>query len=369
MRSAESSETDASWLPSTSHPGQSEPELLSGGLSLPLFKNVPPERCSPDEQRNIIPGRGDLRISLTAKCNLACNYCHNEGQKAPWLHGRKTVVTLQTIDELLDLAARYGVRSVKFSGGDPGMFPDIVGVLKVVGSWRERYPGIVKWGIATNGVPFLNRRKFEALVTSDLDNISIGIDSVEPGERSKPSSPTGIPSKRLVDEFVLPLLARWSDRAIKFDIVFTGELHQTLNVIRAARELGINASVIEVNGVMERAHLVRAQFLELIRLAAEEFRLEPRLHEPLNEIYLFDERGHTPIKFYQDHCRDHDCGHCRMIHLRVSPAADGWAAVPCFLQAQARTIPLAVNGKLNTSRFEDAIEHNGCGPQWPSGTS
>jgi molybdenum cofactor biosynthesis enzyme MoaA len=327
---------------------------------LPRFRNIPPS----EERSNVIPGRGDLRISLTSACNLKCDYCHNEGQRAPWLLRGKTAVTPATIEELLDVATRYGVRSVKFSGGDPGIHPGIANVMDAIAGWRKRYPGILKWGMCTNGVAFLNPAKFEALATSRLDNISIGIDSVESEELSKPNSPVGISGTRLIDEFVLPLRARWDGRTIKFDTVFTGDRRRTLNVIRAARALGINVSVIEINGVMETVHLVREEFLELIGETAEEFQLEPRLYEPLNEIYLYDDHGNTPIKFYQDHCRDLDCGNCRKIHLRVSSTTDGWSSVPCFLRAQATTIPLTVDNRLDASRFEDALEYSGRGPQW-----
>jgi hypothetical protein len=77
----------------------------------------------------------------------------------------------------------------------------------------------------------------------------------------------------------------------------------------------------------------------------------------------------TPIKFYQDHCRDRDCGHCRKLHLRVSPTGEGWGAVPCFLPAQSRIIPLAVDGRMSAERFEDAIRSNGRGPSWFAGTA
>jgi hypothetical protein len=217
-------------------------------------------------------------------------------------------------------------------------------------------------------VPFVDSKKFQALVASRLDNISIGIDSVEPGELSKPSSVVGIPGKTLIDRFVLPLVREWSGRSIKFDTVFTGDKRRTFNVVREARRLGVNASVVEINGVMGTVHTVRSKFLELIAETAEELRLEPRLYKPLNEIYLYDERGNTPIKFYQDHCRDLDCGNCRKIHLRVSPTAQGWGAVPCFLQAQSQTIPLMTDGEFADARFEDAVKYNGRGPQWFKGT-
>jgi len=331
------------------------------------FNNVAPNVTSAEECNEFIPGRGDLRISLTSACNLRCSYCHNEGQEAPWLRA-KTSTMLGNIEKLLEIAGRHGVKSVKFSGGDPGVYPGFFLLMDAIALWRECYPDIQKWGICTNGGPFLAPKKFEALVASRLDNISIGIDSVAPGEPSKPSSPVGVSGKRLIDEFVVPLLRQWNGRSIKFDTVFTGDKQRVLNVIRAARGLGINVSVLEINGVMGTAHAIRSKFLELIDEAAEEYGLQPRLYKPLNEIYLYDEQGDTPIKFYQDHCRDLDCGNCRKMHLRVSPIADGWGAVPCFLQAQSKTIPLMVDGKFDDARFEDAIKHNGQGPQWFKGT-
>jgi molybdenum cofactor biosynthesis enzyme MoaA len=336
------------------------------GLSL-RFNNVPPEFTSAEERNEFIPGRGDLRISLTSACNLRCSYCHNEGQEAPWLQA-KTSTMLGNIEKLLEIAGRHGVKSVKFSGGDPGVYPGFFMLMDAIAIWRDRYPGIEKWGICTNGGPFLASKKFEALVASRLDNISIGIDSVEPGEPSKPSSPVGVSGKTLIDEFVVPLLRQWNGRSVKFDTVFTGDKQRVLNVIRAATRLGINVSVIEINGVMGTVHAKRSKFLELITETAQEYRLQPRLYEPLNEIYLYDEQDNTPIKFYQDHCRDLDCGNCRKMHLRVSPTADGWGAVPCFLQAQSKTIPLMVDGELSGARFEDAIKYNGQGPQWFKGT-
>jgi molybdenum cofactor biosynthesis enzyme MoaA len=329
----------------------------------PQFHNLAADFTSAIERSDVIPGRGDLRISLTSACNLRCSYCHNEGQEAPWLQA-KTSAILGNIEKLLEIAVRYDVQSVKFSGGDPGVYPGFFELMDAIAGWRGRFPGIAKWGMCTNGVPFVDSKKFEALVASGLDNISIGIDSVEPAERSKPSSPVGIPGPALIEKFVSPLLKHWGGRSIKFDTVFTGDKIRTLNVVRAARRLGVNASVVEINGVMGAVHTVRSKFLELIVETAEEFALEWRLHKPLNEFYLYDDKGNTPIKFYQDHCRDRDCGNCRKIHLRVSPTAEGWGAVPCFLRAQSRTIPLMIDGEFADARFEDAIKYNGRGPQW-----
>lgn len=203
--------------------------FLSGKIPAgrqPQFNNLPADVTSAKDWNDVIPGRGDLRISLTSACNLRCSYCHNEGQEAPWLQA-KTSAMLGNIEKLLEIAAGYGVKGVKFSGGDPGGYPGFFMLMGAIAGWRERYPGIAKWGMCTNGVPFVDSKKFEALVVSRLDNISIGIDSVERGERSKPSSP------------------------------------------------------VRISGTAP------------------------------NEIYFNDEQGDTPIKFYEDHYRDLDCGNCR----------------------------------------------------------
>jgi molybdenum cofactor biosynthesis enzyme MoaA len=365
--------------------GQREPTHKSGSsateLTLPEFDNVSADVSAAGERHDIIPGRGDLRISLTSRCHLRCTYCHNEGQKAPWVPGADNAKT-DDIKGLLDVATRYGVKSVKFSGGDPGDYGDLFTLLDTIGRWRESYPGIKKWGICTSGFPFLDQRKFEALAESDLDNISIGIDSVEPEERSKPSSPIGISGQRLIVRFVEPLMTRWKGkgRGIKFDTVFVGDKHRTLNVIDKAIKLKVDISVIEVNVVMGKLNgmlgtddTLRDKFRELITETAEKHQLQPRRYEPLNEIYLYDERGNhgedkAVVKFYQDHCRDLDCGNCRKIHLRISPTAEGWGAVPCFLRAQSEIIPLVMDGQVSEARFKDAIRYNGQGPQWFNGT-
>src|SRR5882724_6104193 len=247
------------------------PSLDKGNGGHLQYENIRPVGSHSTEPADVIPGRGDLRISLTSACNLRCSYCHNEGQSAPWLQPAKTSARFGNIESLLEVATKYGIKSVKFSGGDPGVYPDLLALMDAIAAWRRRFPSIAKWGMCTNGTPFLNREKFEALVRSALDNISIGIDSVDPQERSKPLSPVGVEGMRLLERFVT------------LDVVFYGDKRQTLNVIRAGRRLGINVSVVELNGVMAMVvdQEMRNLFLELIAETAAEFSLEAKLHKPL----------------------------------------------------------------------------------------
>jgi len=310
-----------------------------------------------------IPGRGVLRISLTPVCNLRCSHCHNEGQAKPWLHRGSTAATIADLDALIRAAATRGAKTVRFTGGEPGMYPHFYELISAIRTWRSELPSIERWGLTTNGIPFLESKKFVALAGSALTNVAVGIDSIEPNELSRPSSPVGVSGLKIFDSLIGPLSREFAG-SIKIDVVFTGDEKRTRNVIRHARSLGLNVTVLEVNGVMGVTYDTRAAFEQLRDLAAEEFALTPRLHEDLNEVYLYDAGGREVMKFYQDHCARRECDVCRKLDFRVIQSADGLAAVPCYEQAQSKTIPLMVDSKLSNARFDDAIKYNGRGPQW-----
>jgi cyclic pyranopterin phosphate synthase len=66
----------------------------------------------------------NLRISLTPTCNLSCIYCHKEGEKSP---GNQ--ISAGEIAEVLRVAAVFDIRSVKFTGGEPLLRPDLLEII------------------------------------------------------------------------------------------------------------------------------------------------------------------------------------------------------------------------------------------------
>jgi molybdenum cofactor biosynthesis enzyme MoaA len=330
-----------------------EPDLTSNSRDLTVR----------EERYDLVPGRGVLRISLTPVCNLRCGHCHNEGQAKPWLHRAGTAAAIRDLDALIRAAAVRGVKTVRFTGGEPGMYAHFYELIPTIGTWRSALPSINKWALTTNGIPFLNLRKFSALADSALTHVAVGIDSIEPGERSRPSSPVGVSGREVFEGFVGPLSRRFAGQ-IKIDVVFTGDENRTRNVIRHAYALGLDVTVLEVNGVMEEKYDLGATFDELRQRVAEEFALTPRLCEDLNEIYLYDANGREVMKFYQDHCARRECDVCRKLDFRVVQSVEGLAAIPCYEQAQSRSIPLIMDGTVSDVRFNDAIKYNGRGPHW-----
>jgi molybdenum cofactor biosynthesis enzyme MoaA len=304
-----------------------------------------------------IPGRGVLRISLTPRCNLRCSHCHNEGQPKPWLHEAGIHARLADLDNLIDVASRRGATTVRFTGGDPGVYAHFYELMERVPHWRNAYPSIAKWGLTTNGIAFLAARKFTALASSELTDIAIGVDSVDPRELSRPSSPSGISGAVVFDRIIDPLRKTFTGK-IKVDVVFTGNADRTLNVVRRARQSALPVTVLEINGVMGERFETRAAFERLRDRVIDEFSLTARLNSDLNEIEADD------VKFYPDHCADRECGVCRKLDFRVHHSPRGLAAIPCYEQGQLKTIPLMEGGKMIEERFDDAIRHNGGGPEW-----
>jgi cyclic pyranopterin phosphate synthase len=297
-----------------------------------------------------IPGRGDLRISLTSACNLSCSYCHNEGMGMPWLTD-KINIELDDIEWLLAIASKHGVKSVKLTGGEPGMSPVILPLLKKLKYFKEKYPA--EYSIVTNGIPFLSSKKLTTLLNSGIDRVNLGIDSLLEDEFSKPDSPNGVSGHTLLDK-LLPNLKNHGI-SIKINCVFTGNIPRAESVIdfMSGKEV---VSIIEVDPGknVQFNKGTRNEFINLIDYTAKKYNLKARQFRVFNETYLYKD-DKLWVKFYQDHCADKDCETCRKIHFRVNSSLE---ATPCFLKSD-KTIPLT-----DEKAFALAIEKNGMGPNW-----
>ena len=113
----------------------------------------------------------NLRISLTPKCNLSCIYCHREGEKAP-----QGPLSAAEIAEVLRVAAGFGIRSVKFTGGEPTLRPDLIEIIKSV-------PAGMESSITTNGT--LLAGLAADLKQAGLRRVNVSIDSLDPATYKK----------------------------------------------------------------------------------------------------------------------------------------------------------------------------------------
>lgn len=114
---------------------------------------------------------GDLRLSVTDRCNFRCQYCM-PAEGLPWLD-RSEILTFEEIERLVALFARMGVGDVRLTGGEPLVrrdFPRLVSML-------ARVDGVDDLSLTTNG--YLLERDAAALVDAGIDRVNVSIDSLQ----------------------------------------------------------------------------------------------------------------------------------------------------------------------------------------------
>ena len=78
---------------------------------------------------------GDVRISVTDRCNLRCQYCM-PADGLPWLE-RDSVLTFEEIERLVALLASMGVADVRLTGGEPLVRRDFPALAAMLSSLEE----------------------------------------------------------------------------------------------------------------------------------------------------------------------------------------------------------------------------------------
>ena len=115
---------------------------------------------------------GDVRISVTDRCNFRCQYCM-PAEGLPWLD-REALLSYEEIERLVRLLAAMGVRDVRLTGGEPLVRREL---------WRlvERLaaiPAVEDLSLTTNG--YLLTRQVDRLVAAGLKRINVSLDSLAP---------------------------------------------------------------------------------------------------------------------------------------------------------------------------------------------
>ncbi len=88
---------------------------------------------------------GDLRVSVTDRCNFRCQYCM-PAEGLPWLD-RADVLTFEEIERLVRLLVPLGVRSVRLTGGEPLVRRELPKLIAMLSS----IDGLEDLSLTTNG--------------------------------------------------------------------------------------------------------------------------------------------------------------------------------------------------------------------------
>jgi GTP 3',8-cyclase len=115
---------------------------------------------------------GDVRISVTDRCNFRCQYCM-PAEGLPWLE-RDALLSYEEITRLVRLLAAMGVHDVRLTGGEPLVRRDLWRLVEQLSAIED----VHDLSLTTNG--YLLTRQVEDLVRAGLRRINVSLDSLAP---------------------------------------------------------------------------------------------------------------------------------------------------------------------------------------------
>uniref|UniRef100_A0A8C0ICT7 Molybdenum cofactor biosynthesis protein 1 n=1 Tax=Bubo bubo TaxID=30461 RepID=A0A8C0ICT7_BUBBB len=115
-----------------------------------------------------------LRISLTEKCNLRCQYCMPE-EGVP-LTPKSELLTAKEILTLARLFVKEGVEKIRLTGGEPLIRPDVVDIVGQL----TKLEGLKTIAVTTNGINLA--RLLPRLKEAGLNAINISLDTLVPAK-------------------------------------------------------------------------------------------------------------------------------------------------------------------------------------------
>ena len=118
---------------------------------------------------------GDLRVSVTDRCNFRCPYCMPAqvyGERYKFLP-RSEILSFEEIARLVRLFVDLGVNKVRLTGGEPLVRQ---GLEKLISMLAE-IPGVDDLTLTTNG--YLLAKQAAALRDAGLQRITVSLDSLD----------------------------------------------------------------------------------------------------------------------------------------------------------------------------------------------
>jgi cyclic pyranopterin phosphate synthase len=88
----------------------------------------------------------NLRLSVTDRCNLRCEYCMPEDDYT-WL-AREDVLHFEEISALVDVFVSLGIDKVRLTGGEPLLRRDLATLVRMIAAKS----GITDLALTTNAV-------------------------------------------------------------------------------------------------------------------------------------------------------------------------------------------------------------------------
>ena len=242
--------------------------------------------------------RGDYRISITTACNMKCVYCHNEGQSCC------AELSLEDIDLLLKNSYDLGLKSVRLTGGEPLIHPQIIDICKLV---KNKYG--LKLGINTNLIKVDVMR--EILENNLVDKVVIGIDYFD--SKISKKSPIGESSETIKNNI---LSIRKYPVVFSLDMVFGDNKKDIEKMFDFCLSNQIEIKILE--DITNKSKSYHNDFLKFMRYIVDKYDIKLETSEEDFDQFRGYKNGIRVASFFNSLCYEGKCDLCRKMHLRVS---------------------------------------------------
>ena len=113
---------------------------------------------------------GDVRISVTDRCNFRCQYCM-PAEGLPWLD-RSALLTYEEIGRVVGVLSEMGVHDVRLTGGEPLVRKELWRLVEQL----SVLPAVHDLSLTTNG--YLLEQQVGKLVAAGLRRVNVSLDSL-----------------------------------------------------------------------------------------------------------------------------------------------------------------------------------------------
>ncbi len=114
----------------------------------------------------------NLRISVTDRCNLRCQYCMPE-ENYTWLP-REELLHFEEVSRLVDVFLDLGVDKVRLTGGEPLLRRDLPALVRLLAD----KPRVRDLALTTNGILLADQAR--ALKEAGLHRVTVSLDTLGP---------------------------------------------------------------------------------------------------------------------------------------------------------------------------------------------
>lgn len=290
-----------------------------------------------------------LRISITERCNLRCLYCMPE--EGVSLSPKEHILTVPEILYLSSLFVSQGVNKIRLTGGEPTVHPQILPLLKDIGSLRTK--GLKELAITTNGLTLA--RKLDPMVEAGVTGINLSLDTLDPFQFEIMTRRRGFEQVMKSIQRILEMRKAGANIKLKVNAVVIRGLndHQILPFVEFVKDKDMEIRFIEYmpfdgNRWSSKKMLSYQEMLAIIR---ERYPGTQKVQDHPNDTSkTFQVPGFKGRIGFITSMTDHFCGSCN--RLRIT--SDGNLKVCLFGNAEVSLRDMLRNNFNNGLPIDEA---------------